>query len=144
MKKITLLSALCVLPFLLAGCLGGKNTNDTSPTNQGANQAATANQAADNAPVTQTASPQDLKPGNEQFAVTIKNSAFNPGTLTIRVGDMVIWTNQDEQQHSVKSSLFNSPKLNTIESFQYIFNTAGTYEYTCGLHPNMTGKIIVQ
>lgn len=142
MKKFAYLSALCLMPFLLAGCLGQKPT--AAPAEPTANQAAATNQAANSGPLTPTASPTDVKPGNEQFAVTIKNLAFNPKTITIKAGDMVIWTNQDEQPHNIKASLINSPKLNTSESFQYIFTEKGTYDYTCGLHPNMAGQIIVE
>ncbi|NBF18237.1 hypothetical protein GV729_23550, partial [Pseudomonas sp. Fl4BN2] len=29
------------------------------------------------------------------------------------------------------------------DSFSYVFDTPGTYEYFCALHPQMVGKIIV-
>ena len=33
--------------------------------------------------------------------------------------------------------------LDTDDSFSYTFKTAGTFAYYCGLHPFMTGEIIV-
>lgn len=39
--------------------------------------------------------------------------------------------------------LFRSAALDTNDSFSYQFDTPGTYEYFCVLHPQMIGKIIV-
>jgi plastocyanin len=33
--------------------------------------------------------------------------------------------------------------LDTDDSFAYKFEQAGTYEYMCGLHPHMRGKVVV-
>jgi len=77
-------------------------------------------------------------------AVAIKDFAFLPPALTVKTGATVVWTNGDSAWHTVKSSLFESPRLAKGQSFQYIFNQAGTYNYICGLHPSMSGQIIVQ
>ena len=42
------------------------------------------------------------------------------------------------------TKVFKSPALDTGESFSYTFKDAGTFEYYCGLHPRMTGKIVVK
>lgn len=67
-----------------------------------------------------------------------------PGTMNLSVGDTVTWTNQDAVQHSIKSDTFNSTPLNPGGTFQYKFDKAGTFNYTCGLHPTMQGTIIVK
>ena len=36
-----------------------------------------------------------------------------------------------------------SKALDTDQSFEYTFATAGDFDYFCGLHPHMKGKIIV-
>jgi plastocyanin len=79
-----------------------------------------------------------------QASVTISNFAFNPATLTISKGTTVTWTNQDSTQHTIKSSSFNSQTLNKGGTFEFKFDNAGTYDYSCGIHPSMKGKIIVQ
>jgi plastocyanin len=78
--------------------------------------------------------------------VVIDNFTFAPQTVTVRPGTQVTWTNRDDIPHNVVSSdnKFKSKALDTNDQFSFTFNEAGTYEYFCGLHPRMTGKIIVQ
>lgn len=77
--------------------------------------------------------------------ITIKGSAFNPSTLTVKVGTNVTWINQDGMPHTVTSDsgLFDSGSLSSGNTFVYMFNTPGTYDYHCSIHPPMTGKIVV-
>lgn len=76
--------------------------------------------------------------------VKIQNFAFNPVNLTIKKGTTVKWTNEDSVTHTIKSDTFNSGNLNKGSSYQFQFNNSGTYNYSCGIHPSMTGQIIVQ
>jgi plastocyanin len=78
--------------------------------------------------------------------VTIDNFSFTPQTLTVPVGTTVTWTNRDDVPHSATSTekRFNSGLLDTDEKFSFTFNAAGEYPYFCGIHPHMTGKIIVR
>ncbi|WP_051335728.1 cupredoxin domain-containing protein [Methylocapsa acidiphila] len=77
--------------------------------------------------------------------VNIDNFAFAPAELTVKVGATVTFRNRDDIPHSVVSSnqSFHSSALDTDETFSFAFEKPGTYEYFCGLHPKMTGKIIV-
>jgi plastocyanin len=34
--------------------------------------------------------------------------------------------------------------LSNGQSFSFTFRTAGTFNYSCSIHPSMTGQIIVQ
>jgi plastocyanin len=78
--------------------------------------------------------------------VRIDNFAFGPQTLTVPVGATVTWTNGDDIPHSVVSTdgAFKSKALDTDDKFSFTFGKAGTYSYFCGLHPKMTGKVVVQ
>jgi len=78
--------------------------------------------------------------------ITIQNFAFNPPTLTIKVGENVTWTNEDSASHQVKedNGLFLSSVLGNGQSFTYTFTTVGTYNYTCNIHSSMHGKVIVE
>lgn len=75
--------------------------------------------------------------------VLIKNFAFDPGTLNVKVGTTVTWINEDAATHTIKSNTFNSSDLGQGDKFTFTFNSAGTYNYSCGIHPTMTGQIIV-
>ncbi|MDQ3690691.1 MAG: cupredoxin family copper-binding protein [Chloroflexota bacterium] len=80
-------------------------------------------------------------------AVSIENFLFSPQDLTIEVGDTVTWTNLDSFSHTATSTSgpasFDSGNLATGDTFSFTFDTAGTYEYFCEIHPNMIGSITV-
>jgi len=58
----------------------------------------------------------------------------------------VTWTNHDDVPHTVVSTekRFSSPVLDTDERFSVSFTTRGTYDYFCSIHPQMTGRVVVQ
>jgi amicyanin len=80
----------------------------------------------------------------QTYNVTIQNLAFNPAQLTIKKGDTVIWTNKDSMNHQVSGNGFQSNPFGNGQTFSFTFNTAGTFDYICLIHPYMKGKIIVQ
>jgi len=82
----------------------------------------------------------------EANEVKIDNFVFNPAELTIAVGTTVKFVNHDDIPHSVvdKNKAFRSKALDTDDSFSFTFANAGSFDYFCGLHPHMTGKIIVK
>lgn len=76
--------------------------------------------------------------------VSIESFKFTPETLTIKTGTTVTWTNKDSVAHDIKSDSFNSPSLAQNQTFSFTFNDKGTFNYICGVHPSMKGKIIVE
>jgi plastocyanin len=81
-------------------------------------------------------------------AVEIKDFAFNPPTLEVAVGTTVTWTNNDTAPHTAtqnpSGSGFQSGRIDNGGTFSYTFDTAGTFDYFCEFHPNMTGTVVVQ
>jgi amicyanin len=82
----------------------------------------------------------------EANVVTIDNFTFTAPELTVAVGTTVKWVNHDDIPHSVvdKNKAFRSKALDTDDSYSFTFASAGTFDYFCGLHPHMVGKIIVK
>jgi amicyanin len=78
--------------------------------------------------------------------VTIDNFTFTPPELTVAVGTTVKWVNHDDIPHLVvnKDKVFRSKALDTDDSYSFTFTSAGTFDYFCGLHPHMVGKVIVK
>ena len=78
--------------------------------------------------------------------VTIDNFTFSPKELTVAVGTTVRFVNHDDIPHTVveKKLSFRSKALDTDDAYSYTFATAGSFDYFCGLHPHMVGKIIVR
>jgi amicyanin len=78
--------------------------------------------------------------------VTIKNSAYQPANMQVRVGATVTWTNQDSVPHSVtfkQGMMKESGLLAQGQSFSYTFHTLGTYQYFCTVHPYMIATVTV-
>jgi amicyanin len=80
--------------------------------------------------------------------VDIAGFAFNPGTVNVKVGDTVTWTNKDGAPHTVTVSagaeLFDSGSIGKGQSYSHTFTKTGTYQYKCSIHPGMTGIVSVE
>lgn len=76
--------------------------------------------------------------------IDIREYMFTPATLEIKMGSTVTWVNNDQISHQIKSIFFNSAELTTGQSFSYTFNNPGIFDYTCSIHPEMSGKIVVK
>ncbi len=86
---------------------------------------------------------------------TLADKAYSPNPVNVKVGQKVIWTNNDSVQHTITSGAPGSPDsgkefdsgltklINKGESFEHTFTKAGTFPYYCQLHPTMLGKVIV-
>jgi plastocyanin len=77
--------------------------------------------------------------------VVIKDFMFTPTSLPVQAGATVTWMNKDEEPHTVISDtgLFHSAAMDTNDSFSFKFDKAGTYHFTCSIHPRMIGTIVV-
>jgi plastocyanin len=131
------LALVIALLALLAGALAASACGGGSK--EKATPAATSPAATPAA--TQTAA----TPAAGATSVEIKNFAFEPTTVTVRVGQTVTWTNQDSAAHTVVGDGgIDSGDLSKGKSYSKTFDTAGTFDYHCSIHPQMTGQVIVQ
>jgi plastocyanin len=93
------------------------------------------------APSGQTVGPAPVK-------VSIVDFVFEPKELVVTSGTTVIWVNADDVPHTVTSTaappLLNSKTLHAGDTFSYKFESTGTYDYFCKVHPEMTGKVVVK
>ena len=78
--------------------------------------------------------------------VEIRNLRFGPDTIQIAAGGVLTWTNNDGFAHTVKGDMapFASDVLSPSRTFTQSFDTPGTYDYHCTIHPFMRGKVVVQ
>jgi len=97
---------------------------------------------------TKSTGPSPLVRTSVTFAVGIRSFAFNPATVTVKKGDKVVWTNSDSTPHTVTASggAFSSGTLQAGQSYTLDTSnlSAGTYGYSCSIHPTMHGTLIVQ
>ncbi|HYA60821.1 MAG TPA: cupredoxin family copper-binding protein [Candidatus Acidoferrum sp.] len=134
MKKylITLLIIIVAMTcILVAGCATNTNVT-TSP----------------NPTITSTeATRSSTSSSNATYTVTIRNFTFQPSSLTIKRGTTVTWVNEDSVAHTVTSDdgrFPSSGNLNKAETYQFQFNSPGSFDYHCSPHPFMKAKINVE
>ena len=91
----------------------------------------------------QNPSQQGMVTGNTH--PIMQNYTYQPANMQVRVGTTVTWTNQDSVPHSVtfKNGMKDSGLLTQGQSFSYTFNTPGTYQYYCTVHPYMVATVTV-
>jgi plastocyanin len=78
--------------------------------------------------------------------IFIQNFVFEPAVVNIVQGTVVVWTNKQERLiHTATSNngSWNSGRLALDQSFSFQFDTAGSYAYSCEIHPFMSGVINV-
>jgi plastocyanin len=79
------------------------------------------------------------------------NKCFIPSSVSIMKGDTVVWSNDDSAAHTVTSGspadgpsgMFDSSLLIGGKSFEHTFDSSGSVDYFCMVHPWMTGSIQV-
>ena len=81
----------------------------------------------------------------DESKIVIDNFAFVPNVITVKPGTTVTFENHDDIPHSVVDAdgKFHSKALDTNDTFQVTFDQPGEYNYYCGLHSHMKGKVIV-
>ena len=89
----------------------------------------------------------DAKPAKpKDVEISIKGMKFGPDTVTIKPGQTVTWTNNDQRDHTVAAAdgSFNSGNLGPGATYSFKFTKPGTYHYACTLHPRMKAEIVVK
>lgn len=78
--------------------------------------------------------------------VTIDATRFQPDTLTIRSGDVVIWINKDLIPHTASSQAggFDSGTIGAGERWKQAFKNKGEFAYVCLFHPTMKAQLKVE
>ena len=84
--------------------------------------------------------------------IRINKKGFDPARITVPVGSTVRWVNEDS---TADPGLYNpthrialvnikdSPLLSPGQSWSWIFDQQGSYDYSDMIHPALTGTVIV-
>ncbi len=103
---------------------------------------ACATEPKNNESTTQQVSPDEF------VVVEIVKYKFVPEVVTIKKGQKIRWINKEKRQyHNVwfKESGAEEPDyLFPDDTFEKSFDDVGEFNYICGPHPEMTGKVIVE
>jgi plastocyanin len=78
-------------------------------------------------------------------AQALGNRAYSPDELDVPVGTAVTWMNTDSIAHTSTSNGagWDSGIVAPGGAFSFTFQTAGTFQYHCAIHPGMTGTVVV-
>jgi plastocyanin len=78
--------------------------------------------------------------------VTIASFAFAPATVTAAPNAPITWTNNDNVPHQVvvASKSLKTAALRSGQSAQLTIADRGSYDYVCGIHASMRGKIEIK
>jgi len=124
-------------------------TTDSSiyePTVVSTGPANSANDTKPDAAATTTTPATNTKPALPPVEyVEIINNAFAPASITVKIGTVVKWSNNDAAPHLIIADKgpFQSPTLKQTDSFTFTFTQLGEFPYHCGIHTNMKGTVIV-
>jgi plastocyanin len=89
---------------------------------------------------------QDKQLDETKVTISIGNmdtTSFVPNTFTVKRGTTVTWTNRDSVDHTVTGNGWASGLLAPGASYSYTFNSAGSFDYACTVHPTMQGTVNV-
>jgi plastocyanin len=125
--------ALVALAFALfaGGCSSTSTSSPTSPSTCVVGQIPT--------------NPECVNPPN-LLTVTIKNGVYSPNPVMVQVGQSVNWLNSDAIAHTATDTgVFDTGSIapTSAADVPVLFNTPGTYNYHCTIHPNETATIVV-
>jgi len=73
-----------------------------------------------------------------------KGLAFSPATLEVKVSDTVTFKNEDSAPHNVKIDGKELGNQDPGASVTWSAAAAGTFPYSCTIHPSMTGEVVVK
>jgi plastocyanin len=145
MKKLLILLTACVALALTFAACGDDNNDD----NGGSSSAGTTSTEQTDT----TAAQKPSGGGGQTVEVSMKDIAFNPGSITVNKGDTVTWTNDESIGHDVTKTDGPGPDfssgdpggLGEGDTFSETFKTAGEIKYQCTVHaPSMSGTITVK
>lgn len=76
--------------------------------------------------------------------VAIVNFTFEPGTITVKSGATIVFSNVDGAAHTVTADDGSSDSALLKPGAKYsLANVTTSFAYHCVIHPTMTGSVVV-
>ena len=122
MRSLALL--LAALALLVAGC-GGDDNESAAP-------------AKTSAPASDSGGA-----GGDTVEIKMQNIQFAPKDATAKVGQKVVWTNDDSAPHNVIGGPLKSETFGKGGTYEFTPTKAETIDYECTIHPGMQATIKV-
>ena len=102
--------------------------------------------ATNTAQSTEAAARSTSTPADEAVTVRIDGMRFDPQYITVKPGTTVTWVHGSQMPHTISGNVdgMRSGTLYNGQQYSHTFNAEGSYNYFCGLHPSMTGSVVVE
>lgn len=134
-----IIAVLCAALALALGACGKADESDKGRDAGGDGATVTTNPNPGGGTGT-AAEPDDI------VSVGMVDIKFVPERVKARVGQKIIWTNNEAVPHNVtarEGADFASDTMRKGDTFEYTPTEAGTIDYVCTIHPGQTGQITV-
>lgn len=134
-RAIVTLVLSTLLTLALAACSSGTASSAPSTAASAAPAAASPSTAA---VCEETTDPGDV-------TASIKDFAFEPASITAKVGQVIAFSNTGAAPHTVTldDGSCTTPNINAGTSDGIVINAPGTYAFHCAIHAAMKGTIVV-
>ena len=135
MHRLTTVGLACLALAFVAGC-GSDDKSDSSSTPA----------AAKPAPAQAATSTTRTPSSTATVEVSMKDIKFIPHTITAKVDQKIVWTNDDTAPHNVTATEgadFASDTVTKGQTYEYTPTKAGVIQYVCTIHSGQDGEIRV-
>lgn len=138
--KLASLLAIPALALAVAACGSSSSSSPSAASNPTA--PASTSTSSSSSSTTSAATP-----ATGSLKVTMQNVAFHPAAIHAKVGQSILFVNDDSPPHNVTwvsgPKFTSSPTMNPGAKFTLKLTQAGTIHYYCTIHPFMKGTIVV-
>jgi plastocyanin len=87
---------------------------------------------------------------SDDAGVSIRTFQFAPDTVRVKAGTRVVWTNDDDIEHTITSGMADDTKgpfhgviAKRGATYSAVLNEPGAFRYFCDRHRFMNGTVIV-
>jgi plastocyanin len=82
----------------------------------------------------------------DTVTIDIEDFEFKPSNVSVPLNATVTWNNHDNAPHDATddSNEWETERMDDDENASLTFDTPGTYDYHCSIHPYMKGRLTVR
>lgn len=142
MIRVPTIAAACVALALALGACGDDKESDTGR-DAGEDKAVVTTNPT---PEVQTSTQSEGEQADDVVSVGMKDIKFVPEEITAKVGQKIVWTNNEAIAHNVTATDgadFASETMQKDDTFEYTPTKAGPIKYVCTIHSGQNGQITV-
>jgi plastocyanin len=89
---------------------------------------------------------RDNDAAGEGITVRINGMRFEPARIIVKPGTTVTWVQESPMPHTIigNATGLGSGTLYNGQTYSHTFEKDGLFNYYCGIHPSMTGSVVVE